>query len=185
MAAFTFRNTSFTEAKLIDIPHASDPRGSFHKAFEKDIFAKAGISFAVQEAFESFSHQNTLRGLHFQTEQPQVKLVRASTGTIYDVIVDMRRTSPTFGQWEAFTLCAHTPQTLLVPAGFAHGFYVLSSSALVSYLCAFAYAKDADTGIRYDDPSLAISWPVPKGETPVLSPRDAAFGSFLSFASQG
>ena len=121
----------------------------------------------------SRSVRGTLRGLHYQLRLPQGKLVRAVTGTIFDVAVDLRRSSPTFGQWVGVTLSGESGRQLWVPPGFAHGFYVTGEGADVAYKCTTPYSAADDRGVRWNDPVIAIDWPIPSGTRPSLSRKDA------------
>ena len=126
----------------------------------------------VTECFETKSCRNVLRGLHYQSNRPQAKLVRACIGEVWDVAVDLRRDSPTFLKWYARTLSDVNREMLYISPGFAHGFFVLSRQALVGYHCFGAYDKQSDTGVAWNDPDLAVSWPIPPGVTPIISGRD-------------
>lgn len=159
---------------LIQPLENSDKRGYFCKYFDKEIWEREGISFAVSENFVSFSQKHVLRGLHIQVPNPQAKLVSVLYGEIYDVGVDLRRGSATYGQWEGVTLSHENRQGLYLPEGFAHGFLVRSDFALVSYLCAGAYEPEGDGGIFWNDAQIGIDWGFAAGEQPILSQRDAA-----------
>jgi len=148
-----------------------DARGFFVESYNKARYAAAGLDQEfVQDNF-SFSRRGTLRGLHFQNPNPQGKLVSVWQGEVWDVAVDLRRSSPTFGQWIGVTLSAENKRQFWVPPGFAHGFLVTSESALFHYKCTAMYAPADERGIRWDDPALGIKWPVTE---PILSKRDAA-----------
>ncbi len=137
-------------------------------------FADVGIDAEfVQENF-SQSVQGTLRGLHYQIEQPQGRLVRVVQGTVFDVSVDLRKASPHFGQWVGEILSAENRHQLWVPPGFGHGFLVLSEMAGFEYNCTDFYAPEFDRSIRWDDPDIGIDWPLTQGEQPILSDKDAA-----------
>jgi dTDP-4-dehydrorhamnose 3,5-epimerase len=147
-----------------------DDRGYFFETYRQDRYAEAGLDVAfVQDNF-SRSIRGTLRGLHFQEPKAQGKLVQALRGNIYDVIVDVRRGSPTFGQWIVVELSGETPKQIWIPPGYAHGFCVTSDSADFQYKCTAPYAPEAEQAIRWDDPALGIEWPVTK---PLLSKKDA------------
>lgn len=148
-----------------------DDRGSFHEFFNHDKLEEAvGLRPDFVQGNVSSSRRGVLRGLHFQWPHPQGKYLSVLEGEIWDVAVDIRRGSPTFSRWTAVALSAANRRQLWIPEGFAHGYVVLSELAVVSYLCTATYAPEAETGIRWDDPSLAIDWPV---SDPVLSGKDA------------
>ena len=137
-------------------------------------FAEAGIDVSfVQDNFSS-SSRGTLRGLHYQIEQPQGKLVRVVRGRVFDVVVDLRRSSKYFGKWVGEELSAENKHQLWVPPGFAHGFLVLSESADFEYKCSDFYAPEHERCIRWNDPDIGIEWPIDAGVHPVLSDKDAA-----------
>jgi dTDP-4-dehydrorhamnose 3,5-epimerase len=146
-----------------------DERGFLVETFRADRWRELGVDLDFVQHNHSRSQRNTLRGLHFQTEPGQAKLVRCSAGSIFDVAVDLRRDSPTFGQWEGHELDDRTHRQLLVPVGFGHGFCVLSEQADVDYQLSSYYDPATESGIAWDDPEVAVEWPV--GE-PLLSERD-------------
>jgi dTDP-4-dehydrorhamnose 3,5-epimerase len=147
----------------------SDDRGFFLETFASARYAEAGMPPFVQDNF-SRSKRGTLRGLHFQEPQAQGKLVQVLRGVVFDVAVDIRRGSPTFGRWFGLELSGDRPQQLWIPPGFAHGFCVTSDEADFHYKCTAPYAPAAERSIRWDDPTLKIDWPVAQ---PLLSPKDA------------
>ncbi len=147
-----------------------DERGFFYESFNADKFAAAGLPAAVVQANVSSSAQGVLRGLHYQWPKPQGKLVSVLEGEVWDVAVDIRRGSPQFGRWTAAVLSADNKRHFWIPEGFAHGFVVLSPRALFAYACTATYDGAADAAIRWDDPTLAIDWPV---SAPGLSEKDA------------
>ncbi|NMO21031.1 dTDP-4-dehydrorhamnose 3,5-epimerase [Pyxidicoccus fallax] len=147
-----------------------DDRGFFMELFNAKRYTDAGIPGSFVQDNYSRSARGTLRGLHFQEPQAQGKLVQVLTGTVYDVAVDVRRGSPTFGKWTAVELSAENRRQLWVPAGFAHGFCVVSESADFHYKCTAFYSPETERGIAWNDPDLAIPWPV---KEPLLSPKDA------------
>lgn len=159
----------------------SDSRGYLSKTFEVGQFAARGIRFSVTEELESKSCRNTLRGLHFQLRHSQNKLVRVLVGEVFDVAVDLRPRSPTFGRWQGFRLSAENRQMLYIPKEFAHGFLVLSEEAVIHYLCGDQYDPSNEDGILWDDPELGIDWPISKGTLPILSQRDQSFQGFTDF----
>ncbi len=152
----------------------ADQRGFFFEAYRADVFAaqatgeRKGIPVFVQDN-HSRSAAGTVRGLHYQLRVPQAKLVRVVRGAIFDVAVDIRRGSPTFGQWDACELSADNKKLLYVPAGFAHGFCALEDETEVEYKCSDYYAADDQYGVAWDDADLAIPWPA---KAPILSPKD-------------
>lgn len=181
MATFEFQKATISGLYLIHPPIVTDQRGYFSKLFETDSFSAHGISFTLAEELESGSARWTLRGLHFQRRHSQDKLVRVLSGEVYDVAVDLRPDSETFGKWEGFSLSGENRQMLYVPKGFAHGFLVLSQTAVLHYLCGDRYDPDSEDGILWNDPDLAIQWPLEPGIVPLLSQRDKSFQSFTQF----
>jgi dTDP-4-dehydrorhamnose 3,5-epimerase len=150
-----------------------DDRGAFMETWQARKFADSGIAGPFVQDNWSESKRGVLRGLHYQVVQPQGKLVAVVTGTIFDVVVDLRSSSPTFGRWLAEPLSAERGVALWVPAGFAHGFYVISEKATVLYKCTDFYAPPHERTIRWNDPDLAIAWPN-AGAAPTVSAKDAA-----------
>lgn len=150
-----------------------DERGFFLESFREDRFAAAGITAKFVQDNHSASARGVLRGLHYQIQQAQGKLVRCVAGEIYDAVVDLRRSSPTFGRWVAVTLSARNKQMLWVPPGFAHGVYVLSERAELLYKTSDYYAPQHERSLLWNDPALAISWPLVDGAAPTLSKKDA------------
>ena len=148
-----------------------DARGFFLETYHAGKYAAAGIQGPFVQDNHSRSVHATLRGLHLQVVRPQAKLLRVIEGEIYDVAVDVRRGSPTFGRWVGVTLSADSQRQCYVPAGFAHGFSVISEAAQVEYKCTDLYDPDSEIGIAWDDPELGIRWPVSQ---PILSNRDRA-----------
>lgn len=148
-----------------------DSRGWFQETYRQDLFADLGISDDFVQDNHSRSARGVLRGLHFQVgDHPQAKLVRCARGAIVDVVVDLRRGSPTYGEWEAWTLDDERGLQLYCPIGFAHGFVVLSDVADVVYRCSDYYDPAGDSGIRFDDPTIGVEWP---GGPHSVSDRDA------------
>lgn len=164
--------------------YAPDDRGWFSKPFEKSIFAAHGIDLSPWEELRSFSHKGVLRGLHFQRRHSQDKLVQVLRGAVYDVAVDLREGSETFGKWESFELTAENRRMLYIPKGFAHGFLALEEDTLFSYLCGDRYDPETDGGIRWNDPQLAIDWPLDRVEKVILSEKDAALPTLEKFVEQ-
>lgn len=155
-----------------------DSRGFFMETWNEQRFLENGIDTHFVQDNHSLSSQGTLRGLHYQSENPQGKLVRVTRGQVFDVAVDMRKASPTFGKWVGVTLCAEAKNMLWVPPGFAHGFYVLSKEAEFLYKCSDIYNPAHEHCLHWNDPTIAIDWPLLPGTNPLLSEKDAAGKSF-------
>ncbi|MCB9515779.1 MAG: dTDP-4-dehydrorhamnose 3,5-epimerase [Candidatus Latescibacteria bacterium] len=155
-----------------------EERGFFMETWQARAFAEAGLDLRFVQDNHSRSRQGVLRGLHYQVRQTQGKLVRVVHGEVYDVAVDLRRGSPTLGQWVGVTLSAENKRQLWVPPGFAHGFYVTSEDAEFVYKCTDFYAPEHERSLRWDDPALAIDWPLVDGKAPLLSAKDAAGVAF-------
>lgn len=173
-----FTPTAIPEVILIEPQFFGDPRGFFMETWQAREFAEAGLTLPFVQDNHSRSRQGTLRGLHYQIRQPQGKLVRVTSGEIFDVAVDLRRSSPTFGRWTGLTLSAENHAMLWIPPGFAHGFYVLSEYADFLYKCTDYYAPPQARAIRWDDPDLMIPWPLVQNTAPLLSANDAAATTF-------
>ena len=150
----------------------SDDRGFFMETYQKENYIKLGISVDFAQDNLSFSRSETLRGLHFQHPHGQAKLVQVLFGHVFDVTVDIRNGSPTFGQWIGIHLSDDNKRQIFIPEGFAHGFCVLSGTALFSYKCSDLYAPDCEGGVLWSDPDIGIDWPVKK---PILSEKDARY----------
>ena len=167
---FDFTQTAIPEVVVIEPRIYRDKRGLFMEAYKHSEFAAQGITHNFVQCNRSKSSKGILRGLHYQKHpKAQCKLVWAILGEIYDVAVDMRRDGPTYGKWVAMTLSAENKKTLYIPAGFAHGFCVTSEEAEIVYLTTEEYAPDYEAGVVWNDPSLAIEWPIAE---PELSSRD-------------
>jgi dTDP-4-dehydrorhamnose 3,5-epimerase len=150
-----------------------DERGFFMESWNAETFREAGLDLQFVQDNHSHSAGGILRGLHFQTEHTQGKLVRVSHGEAFDVAVDLRRASPTLGKWFGVTLSASNHKMLWVPPGFAHGFYVCSEYVDFHYKCTDFYHPGSEITLAWDDPSVGVAWPVKEGETPRLSDKDA------------
>lgn len=158
----------------VSSPRHRDSRGYFQRWYDAESFARAGLPTQWVQGNESGSARGVVRGLHFQRPpHAETKLVRAVSGAVFDVFVDLRRDSPTYGEWDGVELSAESGNLVLIPRGFAHGFCVVSDAAVVSYLVDNAHAPQAEGGLAWDDPALAISWPL-QGP-PILSDRDRAW----------
>lgn len=172
------RTFEISGLKLLTPFYREDVRGYFLKYYEAGVFVQLGIKDSIDETFETWSKKTVIRGLHFQTQKPQAKLVRTVFGEIYDVAVDLRKKSSTFGHYQAVYLNSKANEIFYIPAGFAHGFQVVSEYALVSYQCIGQYLREFDTGIHYKDPELKIPWPL---EECLVSEKDEALMSFAGF----
>ena len=173
-----FISTEIPGVIIVEPDVFGDHRGFFMESWHAEKFAEAGIDAQFVQDNHSRSNQGILRGLHYQIEQPQGKLVRVLSGEVFDVAVDLRRDSPTFGKWFGMTLNDTDKKMLWVSPGFAHGFYVVSEQADFFYKCTELYAPEYERALRWDDPDLAIDWPIASGQEPVLAPKDAAAKSF-------
>ena len=151
-----------------------DHRGYFMETWRADVFAKAGVTLPFVQDNQSSSRQGVLRGIHYQIRQPQGKLVRVISGRVFDVAVDLRRSSPAFGRWAGAELSAENRRQFWVPPGFGHAFYVLSEQAEFVYKCTDYYAPEHERTLRWDDPAVGIDWPLVPGVETVLSDKDRA-----------
>ncbi len=174
-----FTPLAIPDVVLITPKVFGDERGFFMETFQQQAFEKAcgGVCF-VQDN-HSKSAKGVLRGLHYQTENTQGKLVRVVQGEVFDVAVDMRKESPTYGQWVGVLLSAENKQQLWVPAGFAHGFYVTSETAEFVYKCTDYYNPSAEVSVHWNDPDIGIEWPIAEDEQPALSEKDKAGVAFV------
>ncbi len=183
---FTFVETSIPGLTIIDAKVFADERGSFRETYKRPDFARAGIDCEFVQLNQSSSVRGVLRGLHFQIDHPQAKLVRVVAGEVFDVAVDLRLGSPTFGRWEGVVLSEENGRQLFVPRGFAHGFLTLSDEATFVYQCDDVYHPGDEGGIAWDDPDLAIAWPSVRAlglEEPILSEKDRHHLSFAAWKS--
>ena len=171
---FEFIPTRIPEVLRVVPQVFGDERGFFMETWHKDAFCSAGIDVEFFQDCHSRSTRGTLRGLHYQYRHPQGKLVRVLTGAVFDVAVDVRTSSPTFGHWVGHVLCDETRNEMWIPVGFAHGFYVLSEVADVAYKCTDRYDPEHEVSLRWDAAEVGVEWPLIDGESPILSSRDAA-----------
>jgi dTDP-4-dehydrorhamnose 3,5-epimerase len=168
-----FTPTAIPDVLLVEPRVFGDARGFFMETYQERLFAEAGIHGNFLQDNHSGSRQGTLRGLHYQIRQVQGKLLRAVVGEIFDVAVDLRRTSPTFGKWVGQVLSAENKRMLWVPPGFAHGFYVISEWAEIVYKATDFYAPEWERTLRWDDPQIGVEWPLCDHQPPTLSKKDA------------
>ena len=168
-----FLPTEIPDIILIEPKVFGDKRGFFLESYHAERFAEAGISDTFVQDNHSGSRRGTLRGLHYQIKQPQAKLVRVVAGEIFDVALDIRRSSPTFGRWIGTYLSTENRCQIWIPAGFAHGFYVTSEWAEIVYKTTDFYAPEWERTILWNDPALGIKWPLVDEGPPILSQKDA------------
>ncbi len=178
---FTFCHMSLKDLKMIETKSHVDHRGNNVETYNQDIFQQGGIEAAFVQENQSLSTKGVLRGLHFQRNHPQGKLVRVLLGEVYDVAVDLRKDSPTYGQWEGVFLSEENGRMLYIPEGFAHGILALAEVTLFSYKCTDFRFPEEEDGIMYNDPSLGIQWPSEKVESIILSDRDQKLTSFHAY----
>jgi len=169
-----FQATHLRDVYVLEPKVFGDARGFFLESWNAAAFRDAGFDIDFVQDNHSRSARGILRGLHYQTRHTQGKLVRVTAGEVFDVAVDLRRSSPSFGQWFGVTLSADNHRMLWVPPGFAHGFYVTSDYADFLYKCTDAYDPGSEATLAWDDATVGIAWPVPAGEQPQLSAKDAA-----------
>jgi dTDP-4-dehydrorhamnose 3,5-epimerase len=176
--------TEFDGVKLITPTRFEDPRGYFFESWNRDRFEKHGIALDFVQDNQSFSRQTgTLRGLHYQSPpKAQDKLVSVPSGAVWDVVVDVRKGSATFGKWCGFELSARNGHQLLVPIGFLHGFVTTVPDTVVAYKCTDYYSPDHDGSVRFDDPDLAIDWGIPADQA-IISSKDGSASLFSAFES--
>jgi dTDP-4-dehydrorhamnose 3,5-epimerase len=167
-----FEATPLNDVYLLKPKVFGDPRGYFLESWNAQTFEQAGFVLKFVQDNHSRSAGGILRGMHYQTEFTQGKLVRASSGSVFDAVVDLRRSSPTLGQWYGVALDAKSHEMLWVPPGFAHGFYVTSEFADFQYKCTQPYHPETEICLAWNDPTVGIDWPLINGEEPQLSAKD-------------
>lgn len=168
---FTFHKTDIEGVYIIEPKVFGDERGYFMETYNEKDFKEAGLDYCFVQDNQSKSHKGVLRGLHYQRNYPQAKLVRVIQGEVFDVAVDLRKNSPTYGKWVGVVLSSENKKMFMIPRGFAHGFVVLSETAEFVYKCDDIYHPEDEGGIMWNDPDVGIDWPY-KGE-PSLSEKDA------------
>ena len=184
MGKIQVENCHIEGVKLITPTVFGDRRGFFMETYNYNDFAAAGIGAQFVQDNQSMSTKGVLRGLHFQIRYPQDKLVRVIRGEVFDVAVDLREGSPTFGKWFGSVLSAENKKQLFIPKHFAHGFCVLSDEAEFCYKCTDFYHPDDEGGIAWDDPDIGIEWPLPENTPLNLSEKDTKWGSFREYVSK-
>ena len=177
-AKMNFIPSNIPDVILVEPKVFGDHRGFFMETWQRKNFAENGIDYDFVQDNHSKSSHGILRGLHYQMEQTQGKLVRVVEGAVFDVAVDMRASSPTFGQWVGYEISAENHRMLWVPPGFAHGFYVKSETAEFVCKCTDYYAPEHEQSLLWNDPALAIDWQLVDGKMPILSDKDAAAPTF-------
>lgn len=167
--------------KVITPTVFEDSRGYFMETYHQQAFLEAGIDVNFVQDNQSASSRNVLRGLHFQINYPQDKLVRVINGKVFDVAVDLRPGSETFGKWFGVELSAENKKQFFIPKGFAHGFYVMSDFAEFTYKCSDFYHPNDEGGIKFDDPDIGIEWPFEDKNALILSEKDTKWGGFREY----
>lgn len=181
MGQITVETCEIEGLKVITPKRHGDERGYFMETYQYEDFKAAGIDRVFVQDNQSSSGQGVLRGLHFQIEHPQAKLVRVVRGEVFDVAVDLRKGSATFGRWHGVILSAENCRQFYVPEGFAHGYLVLSDYAEFCYKCTDYYHPGDEGGLRWNDPDLAIDWPVPEGVELNINERDRNWGGIKEY----
>lgn len=174
-------DTRIEGLKILEPSIFEDERGTFHESYRTSILKEYGLDINFVQDNVSTSFEDTIRGLHYQKEVPQAKLVQCISGTILDVAVDVRKNSKSFGNYVAVKLSGENKKQFFIPEGFAHGFSVLSDKATVYYKCSTYYDKDSERGIRWDDPLIRINWDVSR---PILSEKDRKLPLFSSLKDE-
>ncbi|MGL5416278.1 MAG: dTDP-4-dehydrorhamnose 3,5-epimerase [Clostridium sp.] len=172
MSNFKFMKTKIKDLYIIEPKCFGDDRGYFMETYSEKAFNEAGLTMKFVQDNESRSKKGVLRGLHFQTKHTQGKLVRVTDGEVYDVAVDLRKGSPTYGEWEGILLTAENKKQFYVPEGFAHGFLVVSDYATFNYKCTEFYAPEYDGGVLWNDPEIGVEWPTNGIKELLLSEKD-------------
>lgn len=185
MSKINVIKTSLEGVYIIEPLVFGDQRGYFMESYSKRDFEEAGLSMNFVQENESKSKKGVLRGLHFQTKHTQGKLVRIVEGEVFDVVVDLREGSSTLGKWEGIILTAENKKQFYIPEGFAHGFLVLSESAIFQYKCTDYYAPEYDGGLLWNDPDIGIEWPLQEIDEIILSDKDKIQPTFQEFISRG
>ena len=183
LSSMKIESTPLAGVNLVTPTVHGDERGFFLETWHADRYTEAGITLPFVQDNHSRSARGILRGLHLQTEKPQGKLVQVLTGSVFDVVVDCRPDSPSFGKWHGVTLSAENHQQLWVPPGCAHGFYVLSDHADFLYKCTDYYHPESELTLAWDDPDIDVVWPIPAGQEPQVSDKDRVGVSWYEMIS--
>lgn len=186
MNKFKFNKIDLEGAYLISAFHSEDERGKLIKDYNLDIFKAQGINYNLKETFYTISKKGVIRAIHFQLGKQQAKLIRCISGKVYDVIVDLRTDSSTFGQWRGFYLSGNEYKEILVPEYFGHGYLVIEDS-IVSYKCAEVFYEEGDSGIMYNDSDINISWPfelINGKDNLIISEKDKNLMSFKEYSNK-
>ena len=183
MLNFRFINTGIEGLVVVEPTVFGDNRGYFMETYHYQAFKDAGLDMVFVQDNQSKSSRGVVRGLHFQKKNPQGKLVRAVSGEVFDVAVDLRKGSKTYGKWYGVVLSEENKKQFYVPEGFAHGFLVLSEEAEFVYKCTRFYDPSDEGGLMWNDPDIGIAWPVPEGMELILSEKDGRHPSFREFES--
>lgn len=181
--AFTFHETIIPDLFIIEPHMYPDERGLYKKNYEKSVFAEHGIISEFTESSDLYSRKGALRGLHYQTKESQAKLIHVIQGVLFDVAVDLRTDSPTFGKYVAELLSETNQKVIFIPEGFAHGFIALTDNTIFSYQCSGRYIPDACGGIRWDDATLKIPWPLREYgiEEVIATEKDRNWPTFVEY----
>ena len=184
MGKITVETCEIEGLKVITPAVFGDARGYFMETYQYEDFKAAGVDVTFVQDNQSASKKGVLRGLHFQINHPQDKLVRVIKGEVFDVAVDLRKDSPTFGQWHGVLLSEENKKQFFVPKGFAHGFVVLSDYAEFCYKCSDFYHPNDEGGLRFDDPAIGVQWPIPEDMELIMSDKDKAWGGIEEYKAK-
>jgi len=184
MGKITVETCDIEGLKVITPTVFGDARGYFMETYQYEDFKAAGVDVVFVQDNQSASKKGVLRGLHFQINHPQDKLVRVIKGEVYDVAVDLRKDSKTFGQWYGVLLSEENKKQFFIPKGFAHGFLVLSDYAEFCYKCSDFYHPNDEGGLKFDDPAIGVQWPIPEGMELIMSDKDKVWGGIEEYKAK-
>ena len=184
MGKITVETCDIEGLKVITPTVFGDARGYFMETYQYEDFKAAGVGVVFVQDNQSASKKGVLRGLHFQINHPQDKLVRVIKGEVYDVAVDLRKDSLTFGQWYGVLLSEENKKQFFIPKGFAHGFLVLSDYAEFCYKCSDFYHPNDEGGLKFDDPAIGVQWPIPEGMELIMSDKDKVWGGIEEYKAK-